>query len=49
MYDHKTGNKQFAINKLGLIAQGLEKNVGYVNTELRDTCIKAKVNGFKKE
>lgn len=47
MYDHKTGNKQFAINKLGLIAQGLEKNVGYVNTELKD--IKAKVNGFKKE
>lgn len=25
MYDHKTGNKQFAINKLGLIAQRLEK------------------------
>lgn len=47
MYDHKTGNKQFAINKLGLIAQRLEKNVGYVNTELKD--IKAKVNGFKKE
>lgn len=47
MYDHKTGNKQLAINKLGLIAQRLEKNVGYVNTELKD--IKAKVNGFKKE
>lgn len=47
MYDHKTGNKQFAINKLGLIVQRLEKNVGYVNTELKD--IKAKVNGFKKE
>lgn len=46
-HSHKCMNKQFAINKLGLIAQGLEKNVGYVNTELKD--IKAKVNGFKKE
>lgn len=32
---------------LGLIAQRLEKNVGYVNTELKD--MKAKVNGFTKE
>lgn len=37
MYDKKIGNKQFEINKLGLIAQRLielEKNVGYVNTKL---------------
>lgn len=48
MYDHKIGNKQFEINKLGLIAQRhseLEKNVGYVNTELKD--MKAKVNGVQ--
>lgn len=39
MYDHKVGNKQFEINKPGCIAQRLgelEKNVGYVNTELKD-------------
>lgn len=48
MYDHKVGNKQFEINKLGCITQTLselEKNVGYVNTELKD--MKAKVNGVQ--
>lgn len=48
MYDHKVENKQFEINKLGCITQRLselEKNVGYVNTELKD--MKAKVNGVQ--